>query len=108
MAEDETSSGLKVVVLRKASREEKDGSENPVAEEATSANTVVSLHNPESPLQVLADAVAAANPVDAERVRTVREALGRGQYEIDAAAIAEKLNALEQDLPETPPTKPDR
>ena len=107
MAEDETSSGLKVVVLRKASNDGREGAETPMPEETTSTSTVVSLHNPESPLQVLADAVADADPVDAERVQTVREALGRGQYEIDAAAIAEKLNALEQDLPEAPPTKQD-
>ncbi|MBM4226941.1 MAG: flagellar biosynthesis anti-sigma factor FlgM [Gammaproteobacteria bacterium] len=107
MAEDETSSGLKVVVLRKASREEKDGPVSPMPDEVASAGTVVSLHNPGSPLQALAEAVATADPVDEPRVKAIREALGSGDYGVDAAAIAEKLTAMEKDLPEVPPTTPD-
>lgn len=107
MAEDETDSGLKVVVLRKTSRGEKDEAEGPVPGGATRASTVVPLHNPQSPLQALADAVAAAEPVDASRVAATRQALADGNYEVDATAIAEKLTALEKDLPTPPPAKPE-
>lgn len=78
-----------------------------MSDEATSAGTVVPLHNPQSPLQALADAVGAADPVDEPRVNAIRQALGSGDYEVDATTIAEKLTALEKDLPEAPGSKPD-
>lgn len=44
-----------------------------------------------SNLKRIADAVSDAPDCDARRVRSAREALARGEYEVDAKRIAEKL-----------------
>ena len=73
-------------------------------DEKTTLGQVVVLNNPESPLQLAAEALAATPMVDAARVRELRRALAEGRYELDPAAIAQRLLELDQLLP----TLPDR
>lgn len=109
MAEGENNPNLKVVVLRKAEREEPADPAAPTHAHAAPADesTVVPLKPPGSPLQALAEAVAASSEIDSARVEATRQALAQGTYVVDSEEIARKLTALERELPAPPPVQPE-
>ena len=71
-------------------------------DEKTTLGQVVVLNNPESPLQLAAEALADTPMVDSEKVRALRRLLAEGTYELDSEQIAQRLLELDQLLPELP------
>lgn len=71
-------------------------------DEKTMPGQVVVLNNPESPLQLAAEALADTPMVDAQKVRDLRRALAEGTYVPDPAQIAQRLLELDQLLPDLP------
>ena len=71
-------------------------------DEKTMPGQVVVLNNPESPLQLAAEALADTPMVDARKVRDLRRALAEGTYVPDPAQIAQRLLELDQLLPDLP------
>jgi len=71
-------------------------------DEKTTLGQVVVLNNPESPLQLAAEALANTPMVDSEKVRELRRLLAEGNYEVDPALIARRLLELDQLLPAVP------
>ena len=71
-------------------------------DEKTTLGQVVVLNNPESPLQLAAEALANTPMVDSDKVRELRRLLAEGNYEVDPALIAQRLLELDQLLPTLP------
>ena len=71
--------------------------DSPSGKTAASGDTV-SLTSSAQLLQKLEEILAAAPASDAKRIAALKEAIDSGTYEIDAAAIADRLIRMEQDL----------
>lgn len=69
----------------------------PSGKTAATGDTV-SLTSSAQLLQKLEEILAAAPASDAKRIAALKEAIDSGTYEIDAAAIADRLIRMEQDL----------
>ncbi|MDH5784969.1 MAG: flagellar biosynthesis anti-sigma factor FlgM [Chromatiales bacterium] len=65
---------------------------------ATNATDSVSLTDTAAHLQKLENTIAALPVVDSQRVEEIRNAITNGEYQIDAANIADKLINLDTDL----------
>jgi anti-sigma28 factor (negative regulator of flagellin synthesis) len=63
---------------------------------------VIVLDNPASPLQQAAAALAETPEIDEEKVLAIREALAAGTYIVDPDAVAARLLAFEEGMPEAP------
>lgn len=63
---------------------------------------VIVLDNPASPLQQAAAALAATPEIDEKKVLAIREALAAGTYVVDPDAVAARLLAFEEGMPEAP------
>lgn len=63
---------------------------------------VIVLDNPASPLQQAAEALAETPEIDEEKVLAIRESLAAGTYIVDPDAVAARLLAFEEGMPEAP------
>ncbi len=68
------------------------------ASRALSADERVTLTDSARQLQRLAEAVAQSPVVDTAKVATLREAVDRGEYQVDARRVADRMIDLEREL----------
>lgn len=101
MTQKITGQGLRPVDAGSAGRTDKAGANQvarPQRSEKPASSDTVNVERSELLLARLEQALQAAPVVDAGRVRAIRDAIASGAYEIDAAAVAEKIIRLEREL----------
>lgn len=92
--------GQRPVQVDGGPRTERAGRAGGTGREATPASDAdrVTLTDSARQLQRLAEAVAAAPDTDLARVASLKDAVARGEYRIDAQRVADRMIALEREL----------
>lgn len=101
MTEKITGQGFRPVDAGAARRTEKSDartSGRPVQEVSAPTGDTVNVERSELLLARLERALQAAPAVDAGRVQALKDAIASGAYEIDPAAIADKILRLEREI----------
>lgn len=90
--------GQRPVQVDAGTRPERAGRAGDASRESASAEDRVTLTESARLLQRLQEAVAAAPDTDAARVAALRDAVARGEYQVDAQRVADRMIALEREL----------
>ena len=102
MVSEINSSSSSVVTALESRVSKVDRAAQPTATSAATSSDVVTLTDLGGRLQALTQSVADVPVVDSKRVEFFRQAIADGSYQVDAAAVADKLANFESMLASAP------
>ena len=102
MVSEINSSSSSVITALESRVSKVDRAAQPAATSAAAASDVVTLTDLGGRLQALTQSVADVPVVDSKRVEFFRQAIADGSYQVDAAAVADKLANFESMLASVP------
>ena len=102
MVSEINSSSSSVITALESRVSKVDRAAQPAATSAAASSDVVTLTDLGGRLQALTQSVADVPVVDSKRVEFFRQAIADGSYQVDAAAVADKLANFESMLASVP------